>query len=289
MKKTIVISALALMVVVLSSAIERVQKSAGPPSCHANEPPGNLNCTDCHTDATLNTGSAAITFDLGGAEDGYIPGQTYNITVSVSRPSLVRAGFQCIALQDNDNRISPGTVTLNDENRTQVLDKNAPHSGGCLEEERVWIEHTFNGNTCDASGKNQWTYRWKAPDVNVGSVSFYLSALEANNDLAETGDNVYTRKKTITGLTGIAETDRVSYTIYPMPANGMLLVQPLREVPQTVVLYGITGTAVRTWKQQELQLKDQSIKLDLGGLEAGVYFLHIKSGDASATQKVLVR
>src|ERR1044072_6027877 len=87
-------------------------KSAGPPGCYAGEPPNNNNCTSCHTDYPVNSGTATVQLDLGGADTGYVPGQTYPLTVSVKKTGMPAAGFQLTVLQDSDNTRSPGTITL---------------------------------------------------------------------------------------------------------------------------------------------------------------------------------
>src|SRR5258707_323376 len=132
MKKIITFSFLSLLVILLASLnngqdivkvcsvntpVEAL-KSAGPPPYYAGEPLGFGNCTasGCHDGitGTPNIGNATVKLDLGLAESGYMPGQKYTVTISVSKTGMRRAGFQIIALKDNDNSISPGRVSLTD-------------------------------------------------------------------------------------------------------------------------------------------------------------------------------
>ncbi len=291
MKKFAIILSLTLSVILFTAAVEKVNKSAGPPSCHAGEPPNNTNCTNCHNDGVVNTGSADVWLDLGGADTEYIPGKTYTISISVSKPGMRRAGFQCIALQDDNDKISPGLFTLTDESRTQLLDKNAPHSGGCFEEDRVWIEHTYAGNSSNDSGISRWSYHWKAPANGVGSITFYLAALEANNDLTESGDHVYTLKKTITGLpVGIREVEaKEVFNIYPTPVTDELYLTLNNTIPKELKLYTATGKLIRVWYPDGMQIQQQTIKLSTADIPSGIYLLSVTTGSATSVQKVLIR
>lgn len=290
MKKLYILSMLAVLVIGLSSAVEKVQKSAGPPSCHAGEPPNRTTCVACHYDATLNTGTADVLLDLGGADTVYVPGQTYTITITVSKPGMERAGFQCIALRDDNDKISPGTVTLTDMLRTQVLDKSAPHPGGCLNEERVWTEHTYAGNSSNDSGVSRWSYSWRAPQDGVGSITFYLAVLEADNDLSETGDHVYTVQKTIAGLpVGVRETASLNdLRVYVQPLSGMLRVDYRGQRPGYIALYSVTGKKMKDWTQPESSA-DGSTNLDVGDLDVGMYIVEVRTeGGEQALKKVML-
>ncbi|MES2688938.1 MAG: choice-of-anchor V domain-containing protein [Bacteroidota bacterium] len=290
MKRLSVIITLVTLMIIFTSAVEKVQKSAGPPSCSAGEPPNNTNCTNCHNDGVVNTGTANVTFDLGGADTAYMPGRTYTITVAVSKAGMRRAGFQCIALRDNDDKTSPGTVTLTDVARTQVLDKNAPHSGGCLDEERVWIEHTYAGNSSNDSGISRWSYQWQAPSTAAGSITFYLAALESNNDLAETGDQVYTMKKTIAGLpVGLNETNIAhSFVLYPLPASTELIIKTGKQILDQIKLYNSTGKQVKAWDKNSMHAQHETVKLSTRDIPSGIYFLNIEGNFGSVVQKVFI-
>ena len=76
---------------VLSSAGS--YKSAGPPGCFAGEPPNNTNCTSCHTDYTVNSGQATVLFNMGGADTGYVPGATYQVSITIRNAGMSVAGL----------------------------------------------------------------------------------------------------------------------------------------------------------------------------------------------------
>ncbi|HVF27021.1 MAG TPA: choice-of-anchor V domain-containing protein, partial [Pyrinomonadaceae bacterium] len=72
-------------------------RSSGPDAGFTNAP-GELNCDDCHVNTTgPGTGTLSIL-----APQVYVPGQTYQITVSHTNADLTRKrwGFQLTALDD---------------------------------------------------------------------------------------------------------------------------------------------------------------------------------------------
>jgi hypothetical protein len=206
-----------------SCGSEAGRKSAGPPSCYAGEPPNNNTCakSGCHDDNLLNSGSAKLFLSLGDTLSYYIPGKTYTVTFGITRPGLLRGGFQIIALQDNKQSQTPGIVTITEQSRTQRLDANNPHSGGgCATQQKVWIEHDYNGIDDVANDTLKWKYTWQAPDSVVGGITFYLAALEANKDLETTGDTVYAIQRTFAAPANVLSISNISeqqVKIYPNP------------------------------------------------------------------------
>ena len=174
-----------------------VTKSAGPPACYSGEPPLQNSCISCHSQFPLNTGPAEIFLDLGMAENGFVQGQEYEITLGLKKVGLQGGGFQFIALYEQNINQSAGTITLTDLSRTQLVDKDNPHAHNCTIGEKVWVEHTYNGIFA-SNGEIKWNFKWKAPQNSLyNRVNFYVSMVEADMDLTENGDKVYTLSKTI--------------------------------------------------------------------------------------------
>lgn len=286
-KKVMTLSAFGLASILLSSISGSVLKSGGPPSCHAGEPPNNFNCSSCHSGPPVNTGTADVLLDLDSAENGYRPGETYTIRVSIERPGLLAAGFQLIALREDDAGTTPGEMILDEPARTQTIDQNNPHLGNCSLDNKVWVEHKYAGILAD-SGKNSWTFSWRAPDTDAGNVSFYVAVLDANLDLEEYGDSVYTRQKTIGNrLVGLRPLNQLQVRVYPNPVQSSLLIETNGEMEE-VTLFSFTG---HIWKQfTGSGLKNDPCRLVilLDQADPGVYVLQVKGKDQLHVQKVLI-
>ena len=99
---------------------------------------------------------------------GYVPGQTYNLSLTLSDPSSTAYGFQLTA---KANASTIGTLTT-------------VSSGMGLESGA--IEHR------GASASGSWDFQWTAPVTDDGDVSFYASGVATNGNGMSTGDYVYT-------------------------------------------------------------------------------------------------
>jgi hypothetical protein len=276
-----------LAVFIMTSAI---QKSSGPPGCYSGEPPNTSNCTSCHG-GQPNTGSAEILFDLGGAELGYVAGQEYTINVSVKNNGMQAAGFQVIALQENNNTISPGIFTLVEPSRTQKIDRDNPHAHNCGILDRVWITHRFQGIMSDENGESTWSYKWTAPEDYVGNINFYLAALEADYDLTEAGDFTYTRTLTSPGeISNIANAKLFSQQLilFPIPASNLLKVKSESHQINKIQILNVHATLIK-----EVELINSSalneVNITLDAFSSGVYLVRVFSLDGlDATKRILV-
>ncbi len=279
-RKELTIAAFFLFTVVLSSShtfreghgVDGSRKSTGPPACHAGEPPNNVTCrtSGCHSSFPLNSGTALLELDLGGAEDGYIPGAGYTINVSVSKPGLMRGGFQLIALQDDNDTISPGVFTLTNSVRTQQIDINNPHAHpNCPIDAKVWIEHTEDGIDDVSNDAISWQFDWQAPATDVGGITFYVAAVEADLDFDATGDYVYSTSRSVSlstiGLEEIESVDKIF--VYPNPASDILYVG----LPATGVVNKNDRLAIYDLTGKVVAESDLSHSISIKALSAGRY------------------
>src|SRR5919202_6244682 len=93
--------------------------SSGPPAGFTNAP-GEFNCRECHLPTDAGTGTISIS-----APATYVPGQTYQITVTHANqdPTRLRWGFQLTALDDANEKAGDLQST---SPRTQVLNNQGP-------------------------------------------------------------------------------------------------------------------------------------------------------------------
>src|SRR6185436_2721232 len=154
--------------------------SAGPPAGYAGAPGEEPEaCAECHVVADAGTGHITI-----NAPQTYIPGQTYQITVTHTNTDLTRRrwGFELTALDTSDEKA--GDLQSTDV-FTQVLNNQGP--GGA----RQYIEHTSAGTFQGQQNGASWTFNWTAPPTDIGFITFYAAGNQANNDANTSGDNIY--------------------------------------------------------------------------------------------------
>ncbi len=154
--------------------------SAGPPAGYTRAPGEEPEaCAECHVVEDSGTGQLNLTIP-----PNYTPGQTYDITVAHTNAdqTRVRWGFQLTAIDSSEEKA--GTLQPLD-NLTQVLNNQGPFPN------RQYIEHTSQGTFFGQKNGASWTFRWTAPDEDVGPITFYVAGNQANGDGNTSGDNIY--------------------------------------------------------------------------------------------------
>ncbi len=154
--------------------------SAGPPAGYTGAPNEEPEaCAECHVPADAGTGQISI-----NAPQTYVPGQTYQITVTHTNTDLTRLrwGFQLTALDTSDEQA--GNLQSTD-GFTQVLNNQGPGLA------RQYIEHTSAGTFQGQQNGASWTFNWTAPPTDIGFITFYAAGNQANNDDNTSGDYVY--------------------------------------------------------------------------------------------------
>ncbi|QQS42661.1 MAG: hypothetical protein IPM63_06945 [Acidobacteriota bacterium] len=171
-----------------SRAEFRVRASASGPSPSVTGAPGEANCTACHTDFLVNSGSGSIS--ITGVPQTVSPGEEIPVTVTVSQEDGVIFGFQLTAIDENG--AEAGTLSLPKQNPAQmqivegVVDTDVRH----------YVEHTSQGTQPSEFGTKSWTFNWTAPLNDPGPVTFYAAGNAANSDADTTGDYIYTTSQT---------------------------------------------------------------------------------------------
>lgn len=149
--------------------------------------PGEQTCavSGCHG-GEPNTGPGQLQII---APASYEPNKTYDITVMhvTSDTTRRRWGFELTALDGTNNRA--GTLQ-NSTSLTQIVEGGP---GG----NRQYIEHGFLGTFQGQTVPGSWSFKWVAPSTDVGAVTFYAAGNQANNNGAETGDQIYSTHATV--------------------------------------------------------------------------------------------
>jgi aldose sugar dehydrogenase len=189
-----------------SSTLSRVQAfSAGPPAGYTGAPAEEPEaCAECHVPPDAGTGHILI-----NAPQKYVPGQTYQITVTHTNAdtSRQRWGFELTALDTADEKV--GELQSID-GTTQVLNNAGPGSA------RQYIEHTAAGTFIGQQGGASWTFNWTAPATDAGPVTFYTAGNQANNDGNTSGDYIY---KTFVVSAPASSTPDFALTVSPASRN----------------------------------------------------------------------
>ena len=191
-KKILIIAVVIGIPMLFANFTTRYIKTSG---AHAGSTgaPGDLTCqqTGCHANASVHTNMVGTnTFTYPVADSSYVPGQTYTLSLKVEKPGIVKFGFEIQPLKDANNT-NIGTWIVTDPARTHEITHtiagNSRHS----------LTHTSAGTAATSSGENIWSFKWKAPSTNQGTITFYYATNCTNNNGAATGDGLWLNSFTI--------------------------------------------------------------------------------------------
>lgn len=155
-------------------ALILMANSSGSPGGKTGSPgDGNANCTQCHS-GTPNQVAGWITSNIPA--EGYIPGQTYDITAIGTHTGVVKFGFELTAEDLSGSKT--GTLTITDPLQTKYTNSQSA------------VTHTSDG-TNPVGNMKVWNMSWTAPDPGVEDVIFYAAFNAANGNGSTSGDVIY--------------------------------------------------------------------------------------------------
>ncbi len=234
----------------------------------------------CHDDASakFNSGLGSITTNIPAS--GYVPGQTYTITASITKSGHDKFGFELTAETPGGTKI--GTLS-EDSSETQLT-----NNGNAVTHEQVGTS---------GSGGKAWIMEWKAPSAGNGEVHFWAAFNVTNNDGTSGGDTIHVDSISVqedTSSTVIPTAKMMeghSLQVFPNPVRDRLTLQ---KVPQgskegELLLRDLQGRIVKQLYQGDLsRTKGRSFQIG-NELEAGTYLLEMRSEGGREVERILVR
>lgn len=180
---------------------------SGSPSGHFLDGPparvtggfGEDSCQDCHWD--FEVGDPEGSLRVEGIPDAFIPGESYPVTVVLSRPGMESGGFQLAARYASDTtQAGSFDVAERDRDRARVN----------TDRDVQFVQHTLVGVPVERPHVTAWSMTWTAPPApGTGRASapdssgaaprsseppailFHASAVAADGDESQVGDYVY--------------------------------------------------------------------------------------------------
>ncbi len=160
--------------------------------------------SSCHTTFPLNQNPNLLSV-TGFPSPTYTPGQSYDITVTVSKNPNVSsgavAGFAAFVNKDGTPlTASVGTISITDSG-THLMSANTGPAGNI-----VYVTHSLPKPDPSTA---TFTFRWTAPSTTTSNAVLVVGSNSANGDTQNTGD--FITKKTFTATPG----QSCSYSISP--------------------------------------------------------------------------
>lgn len=132
----------------------------GAPAGYSGSPADGQTCTSCHG-GTATTATNVLTTNV--PTEGYTPGQSYTITVTIAGSSA-RKGFE--VSPQNDNGVMVGTI--------------ASGTGSTVVGTK-YITHT----SAKTSNPSTWTFTWTAPAKGTGTVNIYGAFVNGQTNISK--------------------------------------------------------------------------------------------------------
>ena len=256
---------------------EAVSNSGGAPAGRTGSPgDGGATCTTCHTGTASPSSTQIITSNIPAS--GYIAGQTYTITATVSQTGINEFGFQ-ISPQNNSGALM-GTIINTSPSQTQVLNSK-------------YITHT-SGGIAGTSNSKTWSFNWVAPAAGSGDVTFYGAFNFSNNNGTGSGDIIRTNTLTTTEntTTNLVEFGQngFSVSVYPNPIRNEATValNSLDAGTAQYTIYNSQGQAVSRSERLNIPSGNSTITLDqMNSMQTGIYRLVMVIGEKEIVKSLV--
>jgi hypothetical protein len=280
MKKKITLALVAIVAVVaMSFEILSPTGKAGKTGAYTEG-----DCTACHNDYAVNTGSGSIAItSVPALTNGYVPGTEYTVTVTVSYPGDSIYGFDFEALLNATT--NGGTISLLSPS---VDVKTLPYNTTLTD-----AVHTGTGNK--SLNSHAFSFYWTAPATGTGTVTFYAAGMGTNDDGTGTpvNDWVYTTSKILTqSASGIAEVmaKDFNFSTFPNPATDNLNVKfSLKGVSAvTMDMIDINGKKVANLISENGLNGEINRTYNISSYAKGIYFVRLSINNETTMQKIVV-
>ena len=233
-----------------------------PPDMWANTGSmGEVTCVNCHNTYPLNAVGGFLKINTTPPITGglYLPGQTYLVDETFSRPPLV--SYRCSTEIIDSTGHNTGTMFITDSLNTYLL--TAQSGRLCL-----WAGYYNNDTVIHC------TFSWTAP--LSGEVSFYAAGVARDNFIGGSGGYVSTdsmvhlQPDNSSALPMLANDRTVE--VYPNPAKNLLHVKTAGD--EKVLRFSILNLNAETVKTGSTV----NSTISLSDLPAGMYWLQCFTG-----------
>lgn len=206
-----------------------------------------INGCTCHGSKNLNS---VITLS-GIPATGYVLGATYNLTVTLTNPTLQKGGFNILTGFGEFEAIGTTSGVDVSSGKDEAF-HNTPKN--------------FTGNSVS------WTFKWTAPNQATFN-GFEVAANAVNGDNGTSGDQQNTRTFFVTaGPNSIQDLEQESFDFYPNPARSAITIKHKKGLQSDIVITSLIGQRVKTTHANS---NDNVTLIDLQNLPSGMYVVSI--------------
>lgn len=247
--------------------------------------PGEFNCTTCHGDHVVNTGTGSVTISVPTMPGWlFTHGYTYTVNVTVAQTGDSLFGFSFEAIDSSG--ANAGTLVITDAAQTQI--KTFTVSGNV----RKYVVHTGSGN--NTANSHTFTFNWTAPTSHIDTVKFYAAGLAANGDGTFNGDYTYTTKQVLLrNPSGINEINAacINMSVIPNPVSDNCIINYILSSNSfvSIKLIDVNGQVVKSFVDRNEATGKQNHTFHFDKSTAkGIYFISVEVNGMKHFQKIVV-
>lgn len=250
--------------------------------------PSEQTCVACHTGAPVNDGNGSVVITSNNMTNWeYMPGDTYNIDVTVSRTGALVFGFGLECLTNVAVPQNAGTLLVTNSAQTQIL------LATINTVSRKNMTHKLNSGLVNDT--KTFSFKWIAPTTNVGNVTMYCAGNAANHNGTKLGDYIYTTSQVITPAFGAGINDQQgvedAFSFFPNPASNFVNVNFNAAAGEMVsfTLTSLEGKQVGPLYTFRGTGSAQSSAIELpSDLARGIYLLKMENANVVTVKRVCV-
>jgi hypothetical protein len=262
MKNLLLIS---LSLIIGTTLISGILNNGGSPGRKTGSPLDGSTCAQCHSSELTEVSWISTNIP----ETGWIPGETYTITLSAEHESAAKIGFE-ITAENEEEKKGTFNITDNDRTRTLIQAKAATHKS--------------TGNTPE-DGQITWEIEWVAPESDAGDIGFYAAFNAADGNGSTSGDEIFTSSVSFIQnpeSTGLNENSLPDITVYPNPVTDFITVKSRYEISE-INIYTQSGKKVLS--NSIMKKYENTINTEM--LQKGMYVLIISTNEGDFNQKII--
>lgn len=259
--KSILVLPIAAILILIYGFGGNAKWPGGSPGGYTGSPGDGKDCTQCHG------GSASIEFGWITSDipaGGYIPGETYTITVSVSGSG--DKGFE-VSPQDKNGDLMG---TLSAGSGTHLVAGNT----------------AVTQNSASSANPKEWQFEWVAPETGTGDVTFY-GAFTVNKPVTKLSTYIAHEN---TGVV-ITESHELELSVYPNPAREQIVLDFFASGSGSalVSLNDMTGRTFKIIENAEVAMGSNRMVCYLpSSIQSGIYILRLQYNGNSFNHKLVI-
>ena len=257
-RKLIIMKKNYYLLIFLLPAYLLLSYSSGAPFGYSGSPGDNgRTCNQCHVAGSTYTPDFVVD---GIPANGYTPGQTYQLTLTVNNANSAKKGFEACVEDDSHQR--QGSFA-NADTHTQAIHSNE------------YVTHTSSGTTQSA-----WTFNWTAPATAQGNLTLYFAVNIADGNGSTSEDFIDSGSVAIPLDTNAMDDEvTASIHIYPNPTGKYIMIQSENNEFHEAVITDILG--------KTYPVNMQNKQIDIRFLPSGSYILSLTNTKTTITKRFI--